>query len=59
VDKVRTNNSTKINNEREESYCITRSNMALSDTRRLKKIRSRRQELEKRTLQEDRRDSRG
>lgn len=32
--------------------------MVLSDTRRLKKIRSRKQEIEKRILQEDRRDAR-
>jgi len=32
--------------------------MVLSDTRRLKKIRSRRQEIEKKTLQEDGGDSR-
>ena len=38
MDKVRTNNSTKINTERKETYCISRNNMVLSDTRRLKKI---------------------
>ena len=58
MDKVRTNNSTKINTERNENYCITRNNMVLSDTRRLKKIRGRRHETEKRKLQEDRWDSR-
>lgn len=58
MDKVRTNNSTKINTDRKETYCITRNNMVLSDTRRLKKIRSRRQEIEKRILQDDRGDSR-
>jgi len=58
VDKVRTNNSTKINTERKETYCISRNNMVLSDTRRLKKIRSRRQKIKKRILQEDRGDSR-
>lgn len=58
MDKVRTNNSTRINTEKKETYRITGKNMMLSDTRRLKKIRSRRQQIEKRILQEDREDSR-
>lgn len=58
MDKSELKNSTKINIERKETYGITRNNMVLSDTRRIKKIRSRRQESEKRTLQEDGGDSR-